>query len=101
MDQWRAPSSPPETPEPMKRMFFRFELSPTTLGVGVVGVAEVDDDVAFVDSGSNCSITASTAGPAFTRITMRRGFDKLAPFLPDHDSQPPANRPPDQRETRQ
>ncbi len=42
----RAPSSPPETPVPIKRKPFELEIAGTADRVLVVGVAAVDDDVA-------------------------------------------------------
>ncbi len=47
----RAPSSPPETPVPMKRMPLRCEILGTAIRIGEQRVAAVDDDVAGFKKG--------------------------------------------------
>ncbi len=52
-----APSSPPETPVPMNWRPLGLEVSGPAGGVGVVGIASVDQDVAGVEQGTSSSMT--------------------------------------------
>ncbi len=70
----RAPSSPPDTPEPMKRRPF----SRSAFSRRIVSVqSELPPSTTMSpgsSSGTRLSITASVPLPAWTRMTILRGF---------------------------
>jgi hypothetical protein len=57
---------------------FAGQVFDAAVGVGEVGVAPVDEDVALASWGRSCSMTASTGLPAGTSSMMARGWLRAA-----------------------
>src|SRR5262245_5021233 len=88
----RAPSSPPETPEPKKVSLPRYFFSRAMVSVQRLLPPSTTMSSGSIPAPMSESQTASTAGPAFTSTTMIRGV--LSDLMNSPSDLQPINPPP-------